>query len=314
MKIVFFGSPDSAVFSLNKILEHGHRVELIITQPDRPSGRGKKLTPSPVKSFAQESNIPVYQPERIRKDPAALDKLQRIDPDLNVVVAYGQIIPASLIYFPRYNSINLHFSLLPKYRGASPVPWTILNGDKITGVTIFELDEKMDTGDLLAKQELEILPGEYAHELEARLSAIGADLLCKTIDQIDSIPHIKQDHSQATFAPLLKKEDGRIDWTKHAIEIDRKIRAFTPWPSAYSFLDQKRIKIIKGKSQDDKKYRFIPGEILATAKTGIHVGCGHNSIYSIEELQPEGKKAMNAYAFSLGIQIEPGTKFNDKTG
>ena len=309
MKIVFFGSPNSAVYSLKKILEEGHRVELIITQPDKPAGRGKKWTTSPVKRFAQAFNIPVYQPARIRKDPIALEKLKGIDPDINMVVAYGQIIPTPLIYYPKYNSINLHFSLLPKYRGASPVHWSILNGDKITGVTIFELNEKMDSGDLLAQQELGILPGEYAHELEVRLAAIGAELLCKTIDQIDSIPHTKQDHSQATFAPLLKKEDGRIDWTKSAIEIDRRIRAFTPWPSAYSFLDQKRIKIIRGKVQDSKSNGLSPGEILGVNKTGIQVSCGHNSIYLIEELQPEGRKAMNAYAFSLGTQIIPGTKF-----
>ncbi|UCE39812.1 MAG: methionyl-tRNA formyltransferase [Candidatus Aminicenantes bacterium] len=310
MKIVFFGSPESAVYSLKKIIEEGHHVELIITQPDKPSGRGKKLTPSPVKNFAQALNIPVYQPEKIKKDPLVLDKLKGIDPDLNVVVAYGQIIPASLIYLPRYNSINLHFSLLPKYRGAAPVHWSILNGDKITGVTIFELNEKMDSGDLLAKQELEILIGEYAHELEIRLAAIGAELLCKTIKQIDSIPHTKQDHSQATFAPLLKKEDGRIDWTKRATEIDRKIRAFTPWPSAFSFLDQKRIKVIRGKILDSKPHVFGPGEILGLDKAGIRVSCGKNSIYLIEELQPEGKKSMNAYAFTLGAQIYPGTRLH----
>jgi methionyl-tRNA formyltransferase len=184
-----------------------------------------------------------------------------------------------------------------------------LNGDKSTGVTIFELNEKMDSGDLLAQQILGILPGEYAHDLEVRLASIGAELLCKTVDQIDSIPHTKQDHSQATFAPLLKKEDGKIDWTKSAIEIGRKIRAFTPWPSAYSFLDQKRIILTRGKVLDGKSHGLSPGEILGVNKTGIQVSCGQNSIYLIEELQPAGKKAMNAYAFSLGTQINPGTKF-----
>ncbi len=309
MKIVFFGSSDSAVYSLEKILEKKHHVELIVTQPDKPSGRGKKLTASPVKHFAQALNIPVYQPAKIRNDPAALKKFKGIDPDINVVVAYGQIIPASLIYLPKYNSINLHFSLLPKYRGASPVQWSILNGEKSTGVTIFELNEKMDSGDLLAQQELEILPGEYAYELEIRLAAIGAELLCKTIEHIDSIPHSKQDHSQATFAPMLKKEDGRIEWTKNAVEIDRKIKAFTPWPSAYAFLDQKRIKMTRGKAYSDKSHGFSPGEILGVDKTGIQVSCGQNSIYLIEELQPEGKKTMNAYAFSLGTDIKPGNEF-----
>lgn len=309
MKIVFFGSPDSAVYSLKQILLEGHRVELIITQPDKPAGRGKKLALSPVKRFAQDSDIPVYQPGKIKKDPLVLEKMQKIDPDLNVVVAYGQIIPSSLIYYPRYHSINLHFSLLPKYRGASPVHWSILNGEQITGVTIFELNEKMDEGDILAKQELKILPGEYAHELEARLAEMGADLLCKTIDRIDSIPHIKQDHSQATLAPLLKKEDGRIDWTKKAIEIDRQVRAFTPWPSAFSFLDKKRIKIVAGKWLDSKTPNSAPGEMLDVNTKGIRVSCGQNSIYLIEKLQPEGKQAMSAYAFSLGTKINPGDKF-----
>jgi methionyl-tRNA formyltransferase len=309
MKIVFFGSPDSAVCSLKKILDKGHHVELIITQPDKPAGRGKKLAVSPVKSFAQAKDIPVYQPAKIKKDLLALEKLKQVDPDINVVVAYGQFIPASIIYLPKYNSINLHFSLLPKYRGASPVHWSILNGENVTGVTIFELNEKMDSGDLLAKQELEILPGEYAHDLEARLALMGAELLCKTLDQIDSVPHTKQDHAQATFAPLIKKEDGRIDWAKNAVEVDRKVRAFSQWPSAYSFLGQKRIKIIKGKKQDGKTSGFIPGEILDLKKSGIQVCCGQNSIYLIEELQPEGKKRMKAYAFSLGAHIGPGTKF-----
>ncbi len=309
MKIVFFGSPDSSVYSLKKILKEGHSVELIITQPDKPAGRGNKMTTSPVKRFAQALNIPVYQPARIRKDPFALEKLKGINPDINLVVAYGQIIPTPLIYYPKYNSINLHFSLLPKYRGASPVHWSILNGDKSTGVTIFELNEKMDSGDLLSQQKLGILPGEYARDLEVRLAAIGAELLCKTVDQIDSIPHTKQAHSQATFAPLLKKEDGKIYWTKSASEIDRKIRAFTPWPSAYSFLDQKRIIITRGKVLDGKSHGLSPGKIFDVNKTGIQVCCGQNSIYLIEKLQPAGKKAMNAYAFSLGTQINPGTKF-----
>lgn len=309
MKIVFFGSPDSAVQSLKKILFEGHRVELIITQPDKPAGRGKKHAPSPVKRFAQDADIPVYQPIKIKKDPLVLEKMEKIDPDLNVVVAYGQIIPPSLIYYPRYHSINLHFSLLPKYRGASPVHWTILNGEQITGVTIFELNERMDEGDILAKRELKILPGEYSHELEARLAEKGADLLCKTINQIDSVPHIKQDHSQATLAPLLKKEDGRIDWTKKAIEIDRKVRAFTPWPSAFSFLEKKRLKILAGKGLETKISSSPPGEILDVSTEGIQVSCGQNSIYLITELQPEGKKAMRAHAFSLGTKINPGNKF-----
>lgn len=309
MRIIFFGSPDSAVYSLKKIRARGHRVELVITQPDKPAGRGKKLAESPVKRFAQSSNIPVYQPQKIRKDPRTLDIMKEIDPDINVVVAYGQIIPSSIIYHPKFNSINLHFSLLPKYRGASPVHWSILNGEKKTGVTVFELNETMDTGDILAQQELAIFPGENAHELEARLAKIGAELLCDTLAKIDAIPHAPQVHSLATYAPLLKKEDGRIEWSKNAAEIERKIRAYTPWPSAFAFFGPKRIKIVKGKELTDRTHSLLPGKVIDVSKTGILVCCGENSIYLIEELQPEGKKVMNAYAFSLGTRINPGDMF-----
>ena len=310
MKIIFFGSPESAVYSLKKICESNHHVALIITQPDKPAGRGKKLAPSPVKRFAEAEGIPVFQPAKIRKDPQALEKIKQIDPDINVVVAYGQIIPSSIIYYPKHNSINLHFSLLPKYRGASPVHWSILNGEDKTGVTIFELNEKMDEGDILTQQEFPIPLGEYAHDLEFKLAAIGAELLCRTIDRIETVPHIQQDHSLATYAPLLKKEDGKIDWTESAAEIDRKIRAFTPWPSAYSFLGQKRIKIIKGEIREERGQNLTPGEICGVHPSGIQVCCGRNGIYLIQELQPEGKKTMSAYAFSLGSRIKPGDIFS----
>jgi methionyl-tRNA formyltransferase len=309
MRIIFFGSPDSAIYSIKKIRERGHSVELVITQPDKPAGRGKKMAPSPVKLFAQSSNIQVYQPAKIRKDPRALEIMKEVDPDIIVVVAYGQIIPSSIIYLPKFNSVNLHFSLLPKYRGASPVQWSILNGEQKTGVTVFELNETMDTGDILAQQELSILPGENAHELEARLAKIGAELLCDTLARIDAIPHAPQDHSLATYAPLLKKEDGRIAWSKSAVEIERKIRAYTPWPSAFAFFGQKRIKIVKGKGLPDRIRRLKPGEVIDVSKKGIQVSCGENSIYLIEELQPEGKKNMRAYVFSLGARINPGDTF-----
>jgi methionyl-tRNA formyltransferase len=309
MKLVFFGSPAAAVHSLKKVLEKGHHVALVITQPDRPAGRGKKTTLSPIKKFSLEHNIPVFQPEKIRKDPVVLEKIKDIHPEMNVVVAYGQIIPKSVIYFPEYNSINVHFSLLPKYRGASPVQWAVLNGEQKTGVTIFELNEKMDEGDILAKEELLISPREYAYELEARLAEIGADLLCQTIDKIERIPHQKQDHSKATFAPKLKKEQGRIDWNQEAVRVDRKVRAFTPWPSAFSYLNGKRIIILKGRDKPGKIPDILPGEVLYAKKEGIEVLCGQGSIYLIEELQPEGKKAMSAHAFTLGEKVIRGDKF-----
>ena len=309
MKLVFFGSPATAVHSLKKVLEKGHHVELAITQPDRPAGRGKKTAISPVKKFSLEHSIPVYQPEKIRKDPVVLEKIKDIHPEINVVVAYGQIIPKSVINFPEYNSINVHFSLLPKYRGASPVQWAVLNGEQKTGVTIFELNEKMDEGDILAKQEVQIFPREYAYELEARLAEIGAELLCQTIEKIKRIPHQKQDHSKATYAPKIKKEQGRIDWNQDAVRVDRKVRAFTPWPSAFSYLNGKRIIILKGRDKPGKIPDILSGEVLCVKKEGIEVLCGQGSIYLIEELQPEGKKAMGAHAFTLGEKVIQGDRF-----
>jgi methionyl-tRNA formyltransferase len=310
MRIVFFGSPESAIPSLQKILEEGHKVELIITQPDKPSGRGKKLTASPVKRFALEKNIPVLQPRRIRKDQTVLDMLSEINPDINVVVAYGQIIPASIIYLPKYNSINLHFSFLPKYRGASPVQWAILNGETTTGLTIFELNEKMDEGDILMQRETRILPHEKAFELEERLAQEGADILVKAIHQMDTLSPLKQDHAIATYAPLIKKEDGQIDWNNEAISVDRKARAFSPWPSAFTHFRGKRIKILDGRVELTESVSPIkPGEIYASKKEGLAVVCGDGNIYIIDRLQPENRKAMSAYSFSLGANIKPGELF-----
>ena len=310
MKIVFFGSPVLALPSLKKLLETDHSIDLIITQPDRPSGRGKKLMPCPVKKTALDLNIPYYQPLKIRKDEIALDKIKEIEPDLNVVVAYGQIIPSSIIYLPRYNSLNVHFSLLPKYRGASPVQKALLDGEAKTGITIFELNEKMDEGDILVQEEVNVFPDENAADLEARLAQKGADLLIKAIAQIDKLKHRKQDHSQATYAPKIRKEDGKIDWTKNSLYIERRVRAFTPWPSAYAFLKDIRIKIHKGRKIAKKDPPgSSAGKISGIKKEGIEVCCGEGSIYLIESLQPENRKRMDAYAFSLGAEIKPGDIF-----
>jgi methionyl-tRNA formyltransferase len=310
MKIVFFGSPALALPSLKKLLETDHSIDLVITQPDRPSGRGKKLLPCSVKKTALDLNIPYYQPIRIRKDQIALDKIKEIEPDLNVVVAYGQIIPSSIIYLPKYNSLNVHFSLLPKYRGASPIQWALLEGEEKTGITIFELNEKMDEGDVLAQEEVNILPDENAAELEARLAQKGADLLTKTIAQIDKLEHRQQDHSQATYAPKIRKEDGKIEWIKSSLYVERQVRAFTPWPSAFAFLKDIRIKIYKGrKIEKEAPPGSSAGEISGIEKEGIEVCCGDGSTFLIESLQPENRKRMDAYAFSLGAEIKTGDRF-----
>jgi methionyl-tRNA formyltransferase len=227
-----------------------------------------------------------------------------------VVVAYGQIIPASIIYLPRYNSLNVHFSLLPRYRGASPVQKALLDGEAKTGITILELNEKMDEGDILVQQEVNVFPDENAADLEARLAQKGADLLIKAIAQIDKLKHCKQDHSQATYAPKIRKEDGKIDWTKNSLCIERRVRAFTPWPSAYAFLEDIRLKIHKGrKIEKEAPPGFSAGKISGIKKEGIEVCCGEGSIYLIESLQPENRKRMDAYAFSLGAEIKPGDIF-----
>jgi methionyl-tRNA formyltransferase len=310
MKIVFFGSPAIALPSLRKLLETNHSIDLIITQPDRPSGRGKKLVPCPVKKTALDLNIPYYQPLRIRKDQTALDKIKEVKPDLNVVVAYGQIIPSSIIYLPKYNSLNVHFSLLPKYRGASPIQWALLEGEDKTGITIFELDEKMDEGDILFQEEVKISPDENAAELEARLAQKGAGLLIKTIAQIDKLKHIKQNHSQASYAPKISKEDGKIDWTKNSLYIERQVRAFNPWPSAFTFFKDLRLKIHKGIRIDkEAPSGSSTGEISRIKKEGIEVSCGEGSTFLIESLQPENRRLMDAYAFSLGAEIKPGERF-----
>jgi len=311
MRIIFFGSPSTAVPSLKALLEAGHSIPLIITQPDRPSGRGRKLKSCAVKKFAEKKNIPVLQPKKIRKDTECLERLQKINPDINVVVAYGQIIPSDIIYLPKYDSINIHFSYLPEYRGASPVQWALLNGEIYTGITLFRLNEKMDQGDILAQKKVSVRPQENAQELEERLAEMGAHFLVETLAQINTLTLIPQDHNKATYAPLLNKEDGRISWEKDAESIYNQIRAFTPWPSSFTFLDKTRIKIIKAKNISQKTAKSAdPGEIIDINEKGIKVCCGQNTQLLIEELQPENKKPMSAYSFSLGARIKPGDTFH----
>jgi len=308
--IVFFGSPSSAIPSLEHLREKGYRISLIITQPDKRSGRGRHTGISPVKNFALDHGIPVYQPLKIRRDPAALDRIREAGPDLNVVVAFGQIIPSEIIYFPRFNSVNVHFSLLPKYRGASPVQWTLLNGEDEAGITIFELNERMDEGDILSQESVPILPEENAPLLEARLSRIGAELLIRTIRQIDEIKKVEQDSSKATHAPLIKKQDGRIDWKNHAGYLERQIKAFAAWPSTFTFFRGSRIKILKGHRVEAESSPAKPGEIVAVDSLGIRARCGGLTSLLIEELQPENKKPMSAYSFCLGARIHPGEIFS----
>jgi methionyl-tRNA formyltransferase len=311
MRIVFFGSPPAALPSFQRLLEAGHAVELAVTQPDKPAGRGKAVAPPPVKEFALARGIPVFQPEKIRRDEKAIEVIRKISPDVNVVVAYGQIIPGSIIYLPRFKSINVHFSLLPKYRGAAPVEWAILNGETKTGVTIFELNEKMDEGDIVAVEEVDILPRETAPELEARLARLGAELLVKTLDQIDHLPRSAQDHTRASSAPRLRKEDGKIAWTKDALTVERMVRAFSGWPGVFTIFRGQRILIRAGKKINQAAVSgFVPGQVIEVKKEGLVIGCSQGSLFLVERLQRENKKEMEASAFLRGLRIEPGDIFS----
>ncbi len=307
MRIVFFGSPEAALPSFAALLEAGHEVVLAVTQPDRPAGRGKRIAASAVKTFAAGRGIPVLQPERIRREPDAFEAIRAAAADIHVVVAFGQIIPSSIIDLPPWRSINVHFSLLPKYRGAAPVQWAILRGEERTGVTIFRLNAKMDEGDVLTTAETAIFPAETAGELEARLAAIGADLLKRTLERIASIPFAPQDHAAATLAPKLAKEEGRIDWSAPGIEIERRIRAFTPRPGAFTFRRGVRLNLLKGGLVESREVRAAaPGTLAAFSGAGIDVVCGDGSVYRILELQPESRKVMDARAYAAGGRVEAG--------
>ena len=305
MNIVFFGSPAAALPSLRALLGAGHDVELVVTQPDKPAGRGRKLLPSAVKSFAVEQGIPVIEPAKIRTDGSALERVRSAAPDVNVVVAYGQIIPNAVHYFPLYHSLNVHFSLLPKYRGAAPVQWTILNGDAESGVTIIELDDRMDEGDILAVKRVPVGPRETARELEDRLAGLGTSLLLETIEHIDGVSRIAQDHSLASLAPKIEKEVGRIRWEDAAPAVDRRVRSLADRPGAYTFFRGKRLNVLRGRALEAMQAAGEPGRIIAVGKAGITVACGGETAFLVEELQPEGKGPMAAHVFSLGTRIDP---------
>jgi methionyl-tRNA formyltransferase len=310
MRIVYFGSPEAALPPFEKLIASGHRIELVITQPDRPAGRGKEPASPPVKTAAERLGIPVLQPEKIRQDAGVLTALRKVAPDIIVVVAYGQIIPPAIIDLPRHKSVNVHFSLLPKYRGAAPVQWAILNGEEKTGVTIFELNEKMDEGDIISRLETPIRPRENARELEERLSRLGAGLLVETLEKIDELPRRPQDQALASFAPRLTKAQGKIDWNRDAVAIDRMVRAFSPWPGAFTFLRGQRIIIRAGKPLGHFAGPLEPGRIAEVSGEGLAVGCRGGSVYLIERLQRENRNELAAADFLRGARIEPGDRLD----
>ncbi len=303
MKIVFMGTPEFAVPSLKAMVEN-FNVEGVFTQPDRPKGRGKKLAMSPVKEVALENNIEVYQPVSLRKEPEFIEKLKNIKPDFIIVVAYGQILPKEVLEIPKYACINLHASLLPKYRGAAPLNWAIINGEKKSGNTTMLMDVGLDTGDMLMTQEVDINDSMTAGELHDILMIQGGDLLVDTINKMVSgeITPIKQDDSKTCYASMLDKKMACIDWSKSASEIHNLIRGLNPWPVAYTHYDDKVMKIYKSHvlNENSKKEH---GTVIDVSNEGIKIACGEG-ILVVEEIQFPGKKPLKVEQYIRGNSIE----------
>ncbi len=301
MKVIFMGTPDFAVPSLEMLIKKGYDVRCVVTQPDKPQGRKMILTAPPVKKCAQENGIEVFQPIKIKED-AAFEKLKSFSPDLIVVVAYGKILPKRILDLPKCGCINVHGSLLPKYRGAAPIQWSVIDGEEKTGVTTMYMDEGMDTGKMLLKKETNIGENETSEELYNRLSIIGAELLYDTIKGIESksiVPQ-SQDESKATYAKILEKNMGKIDWSKDAKDIHNLIRGLNPWPIAFTKLNGKNIKIYKSLLSNVKGEK--EGKIVSLSP--LIVGCGNNTALEILEIQLEGKKRMTARDFVIGNHIK----------
>jgi len=296
MHLIFLGTPAFAVPTLDLLVAHGHSVVLVVTQPDRPSGRGQQLAASPVKEAALRLGLSVYQPERIRRSEAVA-ALAAPKPDVMVVVGYGQIIPQSVIDIPPHGIINVHASLLPGYRGAAPVQWAIANGETRTGVTTMRIDAGLDTGDMLLQTETEIGPDETAVELGARLAGMGAALLVETLARIETIVPERQDSAQATYAPLLKKEDGLIDWSRPAQAIHNRVRGFQPWPGAYTRFRGQQLHVWKSRLTAG-----VPGPPGRLALDPPRAACGEGAL-ELVEVQLEGRKRMPAEAFANGQRI-----------
>jgi methionyl-tRNA formyltransferase len=307
MKIVFMGTPQAAVPSLEKLLQDGHEIVAVYTQPDRPAGRGNKLTAPPVKNFALQNGLQVFQPVKI-KTPEALELFKSHVADAAVVVAYGRILPQSFLEAFQNGAINVHFSLLPKHRGAAPVNWAIVSGETRTGVTTMQMDAGLDTGDILLQRETEIGAAENSVELMERLSCIGADLLSDTLKHLDKLARIPQNHIEATLAPIMKKEDGLISWMLSAREITNRVRGFQPFPTAFTFYGEKKLTIWRCQPSTVAHSLKQPGEILAAKGDNLLVFCGGDSVLQIDELQLEGKKRMATRDFLNGIKLQVGEK------
>lgn len=311
MKIIFMGTPEFACLPLLALIKSKHDIIGVVTQPDRRKGRGMKISFPPVKDLALRNNLNIYQPSNIN-DSEFIDLLREISPDLIAIVAFGQILSKEILELSKYGCINLHPSLLPKYRGAAPIPWAIFAGEEKTGVTTFYLSEEVDSGDIILQKEEGIRKDDTTVTLSKRLAETGANLLIETIDKIEKkeVPRIPQDKEKATSAPRLRKEDGLIDWKKSASQIERLVRAMDPWPGAYTHFAGKLLKIWKAEIANRKSHiadrKFRPREVADITKEGMVVACGEGFLL-VKEVQPPGKKRMSASSFASGYRIKKGS-------
>lgn len=307
MKIVFMGTPDYAVAALEALIDAGHEVTAVVTQPDKPKGRSGELVPPPVKVCAMAHGIPIMQPRRI-KTPEAVEELKRYEADIYVVAAFGQILSREILQLPPYGCMNIHASLLPRYRGASPIQHAIVEGEEKTGITIMQMDEGIDTGDMLYKKELLIDKGDNYETLHDKLKLLGGEAVTEALSLLEQgkLTPEKQKEELSCYAPLIKKNMGKIDFSNDCLTIDRKIRGTTPWPSAYTGYRGKQLKIWRAIPLPDVDTAgFAPGEIMKMDKESLTVAAGKGAL-SVRELQLEGKKRMSVHDFLLGMKIQPG--------
>jgi methionyl-tRNA formyltransferase len=306
LNLIFCGTPRFAVPTLDKLVEAGFDIRLVVTQPDRPKGRGLELMPSPVKQRALQLELPTAQPESIKNNEAFRAQLTSLKPDAIIVVGYGRIVPQWMLDLPPLGNINLHASLLPKYRGAAPIQWAIARGETVTGVTTMKIDAGLDTGDILLQEEISIASDDTAETLAPRLAAVGADLTVATLRglQAGTIHPRQQDHAQAMLAPILKKEDGKIDFSRSAFEILNRMRGFQPWPGAYTTFRGKNLQVWKAAVID----RSLAPSELKVEDDRLLIGCGAGSAIKLLELQLEGKKRTTASDFIRGYRPLPGEK------
>ena len=305
LRTIFMGTPDFALQTLQGLIDAGCNMVGVYTQPDRPKGRGKQLAAPPVKELALQHDIPVYQPSKLRQ-PEAVAELEALAPDLIVVVAYGQILPKSVLDIPAHGCINVHASLLPKYRGAAPINKAIVDGETETGITTMYMDVGLDTGDMLVKKTLAIGPQETAGELHDRLMILGRETMEETLQQLcaGTLQREVQNDEQSTYASMMKKEDGRIDWNRSAVEVHNQIRGLDPWPGAYTSLNGELLKLAK--TSPEVAAGGKPGSVVSADKSGVCIACGSGTLL-IKELQLAGRKRLAAGDFLRGCSLEPGT-------